>query len=226
MAEVVGWGLVFIMLAGAAFGAYFAWTNRIPGKQRQRLRWGDKEISVTNIGVLVMLVCLVLAVIVYFAVRGPADDSGADTNVVDATPQAPPTSVGTTLTAGPWIGQSNGVRMEVTRVNFGAGHRADIRFTMVNGATSTLAMTSQSFSVVDSTERAFSPDTSAGTTAPVDDETLDPGQTNPYRVILEYPFDRQSQSFDVRMNVSFDGSSQHFTIASPGIAIPAVERVG
>ncbi|SER12097.1 hypothetical protein [Microlunatus flavus] len=214
------WVFVVLFLAVMVMGAYGWHTGRFPGNQRQTLQWGDRKVSITNMGVLLVIFGLVGAVIVWgFLVPERADPPGPA-----PTPHVGPAVANSPQQSGPWQAESNGVVLTVATVTYEEDHLAQVRYRIDNTSAATVDGQSDYFSVVDNFGRARNADLESSSLP--ERLTLSPGQTAFARAQVALPWDTTTEFFDVRLNLSFTTSKQFFTIASPGIPIPKSERVG
>lgn len=213
-------GLIFVLvfLALGYFGFHGLRTGALPNG-RHEIRWGDKRLSVEGAGVLFLAGGAIGALIVFVAVVLPHvprtdPEARADVGPVVAKPVQP---------VGPWEGSSNGVKLEVATVDYGPDHLAQVRIRMVN--TSHAAVRGEDwFSVVDNLGRARNAD--AEQSSVTADLELAPGETFYGRGSIAYTWAPNSERFDVRANLHYANTDQHFDVVSAGVPIPVEQRVG
>jgi hypothetical protein len=225
-------GGLLLMVIFAAFGyfvGYQGWrTGKWPGGERQTVKVGEHELNITDLGVFVMLLSIagLMFSLWWWVAPGPPEKPVGEPAVVTLapTPNVGPAVSNPQQALAPWEATSNGVVLRVATVDYDEKHLAQVRYRITNTSAAVVEGVGDYVYVVDNFGRGRSVDFSEST-AP-DELTLNPGQEVFHRAEISLPWARNTQYFDVRLNLSYADSPQFFTVASPGIPIPIRERVG
>lgn len=212
----LAWFVMLLWVFPIGLGIYGMRTGRWPGRQRQTIKFGDHEVSITDLGVALVLIGVIGASINAIAI--PNDVPHLAPSRIDApTVPTPPRTA-----QGPWKGDGNDVVLTVSTVTY-IDHHARIELRIDNNSHHR-SITGRDYylTVVDNTARSRHIDFDSSSF--YKNLTLGAGLVASGAVQVDTQWDRATQYFDVRVNVAGDG--QYWTVTTPGIPVPEQERTG